>query len=252
MTTASGGYYGVFNSVGGSMRNLTVGLNVSVTIPNSTTSYIGSLAGYSSGTLANITATGGAINVTTTAPAPGSAPLVYEGGLVGMTVGRIINSTATNAVTFTYAGTATGTGQIFAGGLVGYDSSGNAAPITGSTAGGSVNLSESQTGCSGPCTAWYGTAYEGGLAGRSGNTGGKTVSGNVASGSVTDTLFSQVRRCRRPDRVQHEHPDGREFIERERERHGRRTGPGNILCRRPDRRAGYERNRKWRGRPAAP
>ena len=131
--------------------------------------YVGGVAGYNdSGTISNVTLSGGAIR------SEGTSGGVYVGGLAGLNyAGAISGGSITDLV---IGGSAT-SGRVYAGSGMGYDSSGviNAVTIHGGTITGSSNR---------------GYVYVGGVAGYHAGTlsdvkiTGTTFSGNSSGGSV--------------------------------------------------------------------
>ena len=223
--TSSAANVGLFGASSGTIRNLALGLAVTDSSSNTGTDIVGTLVGNNSGTVANVSATGG-INYATTVGAA-SAPVARVGGLAGEISGTgvIINSAASGNVTYTYAGTSSAAPSTYLGGLVGFDGGTAANSISGSDAvTGTVTAQYSSNGCSGSActgtvggrigglvgqnndtsTPWIVNSYStenvnvslsgstneiGGLVGR--NTNG-TVSGSYASGTVSATTVGSV------------------------------------------------------------
>ena len=178
---ASGAQLGLFSSLGtaGQVRNLNL-TNVNITESGAST-YIGALAGSSSGTISNTSVAGALI-----LPANPS----YVGGLVGTSAGTIQNSSSTLTMDASLV-----TGGPVIGGVVGSNSgivansnattSINASSASGATVGGLIGYSSgpvSNSFATGSVTA--GSASNlGGLVGYA--AAGGTINGSYATGSVT-------------------------------------------------------------------
>ena len=179
--TSAAATVGLFGTVGsaGIVRNLGIGLTVSDT--DSSTTQVGDLVGANNGIIANVAATG-AVSYT------GTSGTVEIGGLVGLSgaaTGTITNSAASGAVTYNHTSAAAGTAYV--GGLVGYNNIGAANSISGSSATGVVTA---QYGSGGSGSV---TGVVGGLVGDNVNTSSTAIVNSNATGNVSDTLNGAIQ-----------------------------------------------------------
>lgn len=167
----------------GTIANVTATGSMNYTYTGSTAraSRVGGVVGENSGTLLNVNATTGAVNVTS-ANTGTSVSTIYAGGIVGYQSpgGTLTNSTSSKNVNFIYQGTSTGTNVTAMGGLIGYNNSTTANSVINSSASGDMDSSYAGA----PNSTGIVSQYIGGAIGWNGNNAAVAISGISASGDI--------------------------------------------------------------------